>query len=103
MRTDWARLRAVVLESDDWGLCAWSADDAAWRALADTPAFRSTPGRAYGRSTLESAADVRALCEVLLAFRGADGAAPVGRRAARAGGHHAALQLPRRGPERREL
>ena len=61
MRTDWARLRAVVLESDDWGLCAWSADDEAWRALAATPAFRSAPGRAYGRSTLESAADVQAL------------------------------------------
>ena len=77
MRTDWTRLRAVVLESDDWGLCAWSADEAAWRSLADTPAFRSAPGRVYGRSTLESAADVQALCETLLAFRGADGAPPV--------------------------
>ncbi len=104
MRTDWARLRAVVLESDDWGLCAWSADDEAWRALSGTPAFRSAPGRAYGRSTLESAADVRALRETLLAFRGADGAPPVWQantimavpdfeRIAREGWSHAELPL----------
>ena len=113
MRTDWAHLRAVVLESDDWGLCAWSADDAAWRALADTPAFRSAPGRAYGRSTLESAADVQALCETLLEFRGADGAPPVWQantivaapdfgRLAREGWSHADLPLlePPRLPSR---
>lgn len=115
MRTDWARLRAVVLESDDWGLCAWSADEEAWRALAATPAFRSAPGRAYGRSTLESAADVRALCETLLAFRGADGAPPVWQantimavpdfeRIAREGWSHAELPLlePPRVPSRWE-
>jgi hypothetical protein len=67
----------VVLESDDWGLCAWSADDEAHRALAATPAFASPVGRLYGRSTLESAADVRALRETLLGFRGADGSPPV--------------------------
>ena len=77
MRVDWGRLRAVVLESDDWGLCAWSADDEAHRALAATPAFASPAGRIYARSTLESAADVRALRETLLEFRGADGSPPV--------------------------
>jgi hypothetical protein len=74
---DWARLRAVVLESDDWGLCAWVPDDEAWKALERTPAFRSPAGLRYGRSTLESAADVKALAEVLEAHRGADGFAPV--------------------------
>lgn len=77
MRTDWGRLRVVILESDDWGLCAWSADDEARRALAATPAFASPAGLRYGRSTLESAADVRALRETLLGFRGADGGPPV--------------------------
>lgn len=77
MRLDWGRLKAVVLESDDWGLCAWSADDEAHRALAATPAFAGPAGRLYGRSTLESAADVRALRETLLEFRGADGAPPL--------------------------
>jgi hypothetical protein len=76
VRPDWGRLRAVVLQSDDWGLCAWSADDEAHRELAATAAFRSPAGRIYGRSTLESAADLRALRETLLAFRGADGAPP---------------------------
>jgi hypothetical protein len=74
---DWHRLRAVVLESDDWGLCAWSADEQAFRVLSDTPAFRSPAGRRYGGSTLESAADVRGLAETLLEFRGADGYPPV--------------------------
>jgi hypothetical protein len=74
---DWGRLRAVVLQSDDWGLCAWVPDEQAHRVLADTPAWRSTAGRVYGRSTLESAADVQALSELLLEFRGGDGLPPV--------------------------
>jgi hypothetical protein len=74
---DWRRLQAVVLESDDWGLCAWVPDDAAHRALAGTPAFRTPAGRIYGRSTLEHAADVTRLAATLLEFRGRDGQAPV--------------------------
>jgi hypothetical protein len=74
---DWRRLKAVVLESDDWGLCAWVPDDAAHRALADSPAFRTPAGRVYGRSTLEHAADVTRLVATLLEFRGRDGQAPV--------------------------
>jgi hypothetical protein len=74
---DWRRLRAVVLQSDDWGLCAWSPDEQAYRVLGDTPAFRGPAGRRYGASTLESAADVRALAQVLLEFHGADGSPPV--------------------------
>ena len=77
MNLDWRRLKAVVLESDDWGLCAWSADEQALRVLADTPAFRSPSGRRYAGSTLESAADVRALAETLAEFRGGDGFPPV--------------------------
>jgi hypothetical protein len=74
---DWHRLKAVVIESDDWGLCAWSADDQAFRALADTPAFRSPAGRRYGGSTLESAADVNAIAALLGQVRGGDGFPPV--------------------------
>lgn len=77
MNLDWRRLKAVVFESDDWGLCAWSADEQALRVLADTPAFRSQVGRRYAGSTLESAADVRALRETLAGFRGGDGFPPV--------------------------
>jgi len=69
--------RAVVIESDDWGFCAWVPDEAAYRALLATPAFRSPPGRVYGRSTLESANDVNRLAEVLASVRGGDGMPPV--------------------------
>jgi hypothetical protein len=74
---DWHRLKAVVLESDDWGLCAWVPDDRAHRALANQPAFRTGAGLRYGRSTLESAADVAALSQELLRWRGGDGLPPV--------------------------
>jgi hypothetical protein len=73
----WRRLKVVVLESDDWGLCAWSPDEQAYRVLTDTPAFRSPAGRVYGRSTLESAGDVQRLVQTLLEFRGGDGFPPV--------------------------
>jgi hypothetical protein len=74
---DWHRLKAVVFESDDWGLCAWVPDDRAHRALAHLPAFRTDAGLRYGRSTLESADDVRELASVLLGWRGGDGHPPV--------------------------
>jgi hypothetical protein len=74
---EWRRLKAVVFESDDWGLCAWCPDDQAHRVLSDTPAFRAPAGRRYGASTLESAADVRALAQSLMEFRGGDGFPPV--------------------------
>lgn len=77
MNLDWHRLRAVVLESDDWGLCAWVPDDQAHRVLAGQPAFRSEAGQRYGRSTLESATDVERLVSTLLEFRGGDGMPPV--------------------------
>lgn len=77
MNLDWHRLRAVVLESDDWGLCAWVPDDQAHRVLAGQPAFRTAAGRRYGRSTLEHARDVERLASTMLEFRGGDGLPPV--------------------------
>ena len=77
MNLNWHGLRAVVLQSDDWGLCAWSPDEQAFRVLADTPAFRSAAGARYGRSTLESAGDVSQLRQLLLEFRGGDSFPPV--------------------------
>jgi hypothetical protein len=77
MNLEWRRMRAVVFESDDWGFCAWSPDEHAFRVLAGTPSFRTPAGRRYGGSTLESAADVKALVQTLLEFRGGDGFPPV--------------------------
>ncbi|MEO5989105.1 MAG: hypothetical protein ABIU54_12010 [Candidatus Eisenbacteria bacterium] len=77
MNLDWHLLKAVVLESDDWGLAAWSPDEQAHRVLTGTPAFRTAAGRLYGRSTLESAEDVRQLATVLLGVKGRDGLPPV--------------------------
>jgi hypothetical protein len=74
---DWHRLKAVVLESDDWGLCAWVPDEKAFRVLADTPAFRAPAGRRYAGTTLESADDVKRLAATLQDFRGGDGFPPV--------------------------
>jgi len=74
---DWRRLKAVVLESDDWGLCAWVPDDRAHRALANQPAFRTPAGLRYGRSTLETSSDVAELATELLDWRGGDGLPPV--------------------------
>ena len=77
MNVDWRSLRAVVFESDDWGLCAWCPDAATWSALQDAPVFRSPVGRRYGGSTLESAEDVRSLTATLAEVRGRDGFPPV--------------------------
>lgn len=77
MNLEWRRMKAVVFESDDWGFCAWSPDEQAFRVLSDTPSFRTPAGRRYGGSTLESAADVKALATTLMEFSGGDGFPPV--------------------------
>jgi hypothetical protein len=74
---DWKRMKAVVLESDDWGLCAWAPDSQAYRVLSDLPVFRSPIGRRYGGSTLERASDVKRIAGVLSEFRGGDGFPPI--------------------------
>lgn len=74
---DWRAARAVVIESDDWGLCGFLPDGAAagdaersaWRAEVAPPV--------YWDSTLEDSAAVAALAAVLAECRGRDGLAPV--------------------------
>lgn len=74
---DWRAARAVVLESDDWGLCGFLPDSAAagdaersaWRAEVAPPV--------YWDSTLEDSAAVAELAAVLAEFRGRDGLPPV--------------------------
>lgn len=70
-------MKAVVLESDDWGLCAWAPDLQAFRVLSDLPVFRSPVGRRYGGSTLERASDVKRIAGLLAELRGGDGFPPI--------------------------
>lgn len=74
---DWRAARAVVIESDDWGLCGFLPDGAAagdaertaWRAEVTPPV--------YWDSTLEDSAAVAALATLLAEHRGRDGLPPV--------------------------
>ena len=70
---DWSAQRAVVFESDDWGLAGFTPSAAAWEGL-DRSAL--APGRfpqVYWGSTLEDSAQVADLAAVLAGARGRDG------------------------------
>jgi len=70
---DWQRGRAVVLASDDWGLCGFLPDSA---AIAHLDREALAPGQipdAYWHTTLEDSAMVAALGAVLQRHRGRDG------------------------------
>lgn len=70
---DWQLMRAVVIQSDDWGFAGFAPAAEAWRGVErDSLA----PGRfpdTYWDSTLEDAAAVEAMTEILAAARGRDG------------------------------
>ncbi|MFO7610506.1 MAG: hypothetical protein R6X35_15170 [Candidatus Krumholzibacteriia bacterium] len=69
----WSALRAVVFESDDWGLAGFVPAADAWDGL-DREAL--APGRfppVYWGSTLEDSAAVAALAAVLAGAKGRDG------------------------------
>jgi len=69
----WGPVRAVVFESDDWGLAGFIPDAQAWEGIDRTAV---APGRfpeVYWGSTLEDSAGVAALAKVLASVRGRDG------------------------------
>lgn len=75
--TDWRALRAVALESDDWGLAGFVPEADSWDQL-DREALQ--PGRfpaVYWQSTLEDASVVNRLVGILTQHRGRDGIAAV--------------------------
>lgn len=70
---DWNRLRAVAIESDDWGLPGFIPS---LNALEGLDKDELAPGAfppVYWGSTLEDSAGVASLCAVLARYRGADG------------------------------
>lgn len=70
---DWRRLRAIAMESDDWGLAGFVPSVDAWKGLERDSL---SPGRfpeVYWNSTLEDSATVARLAAVLAGGRGRDG------------------------------
>jgi hypothetical protein len=70
---DWTAQRAVVLESDDWGLAGFVPAADAWTGIDQGTL---APGRfpaVYWGSTLEDSAAVARLAQVLQSVRGRDG------------------------------
>ena len=70
---DWTRARAVVFESDDWGLCGFLPDHATLVAFGTAMPQNSRYPPVYGGSTLEDSTAVADLCGVLAAHHGRDG------------------------------
>jgi len=70
---DWRSARAVVFESDDWGLCGFAPDVAALERLDPAVLQVGDTPRAYLYSTLEDSAAVASLAAVLAGGRGRDG------------------------------
>ncbi|MEZ4389321.1 MAG: hypothetical protein R3D98_17375 [Candidatus Krumholzibacteriia bacterium] len=70
---EWARARAVCIESDDWGLCGFLPDSAAITALDRDHLAPGHFPEVYWHSTLEDSAAVSRLCAVLAAHVGRDG------------------------------
>ncbi len=70
---DWRKLRAVALESDDWGLAGFVPSKDVWlghhREDLDPGPFPEV----YWESTLEDSMMVSGLCNIMAAFLGADG------------------------------
>ncbi|MBK7045869.1 MAG: hypothetical protein IPH48_04940 [bacterium] len=69
---NWAQVRAVALESDDWGLAGFVPSDAAWEGLRREDLTPGAFPAVYWRSTLEDSAMVADLAAVLRARRGRD-------------------------------
>ncbi len=74
---NWRSIRAVALESDDWGLAGFVPRADSWQGL-DPEELK--PGRfpaVYWQSTLEDAATIERMVEVLTGHRDRDGIAAV--------------------------
>ena len=70
---DWAGVRAICIESDDWGLCGFLPDVGAISGLNREQLEPGEFPEVYWHSTLEDSAVVAQLCAVLAGHRGRDG------------------------------
>jgi hypothetical protein len=69
----WRSLRAVVIQSDDWGLAGFVPDADAWRGLDPEMLASGSFPEVYWLSTLEDSAMVAAVNTVLSGHLGRDG------------------------------
>jgi hypothetical protein len=72
---DWRRARAVVFESDDWGLCGFVPDREALKGL-DRERLAGRLIESYWETTLEDSTTVAVLSRLLASHRGTDGLPP---------------------------
>lgn len=70
---DWRRMRAVAIESDDWGLQGFVPGAGAWAGVDRAAIAPGSFPEVYWQSTLEDSAAVADLCAVLASHRGRDG------------------------------
>jgi hypothetical protein len=70
---NWSAIRAVALESDDWGLQGFVPDGAGWTGLDRESINPGAFPDVYWSSTLEDSSMVADLCAVVERFRGWDG------------------------------
>ena len=70
---DWRALRAVVVESDDWGLSGFAPAADVWQGLDRNALAPGNFPDVYWNSTLEDSATIKALGRILNSVRGRDG------------------------------
>ncbi|MDI6808028.1 MAG: hypothetical protein QME66_03480 [Candidatus Eisenbacteria bacterium] len=76
-KVNWKKHRAIIFESDDWGMAAWTPDSAAYKRLLPLGVYAGPEGKDYALSTLENARDLDRLFSLLESFKGADGRHPM--------------------------
>lgn len=70
---DWAQLRGVAIESDDWGLAGFVPSKTVWDGLRREDLVPGHFPEVYWESTLEDSLMVSELCRIMGSVVGADG------------------------------
>lgn len=65
----WSQHRAILMQTDDWGMCAWAPNASAYETMHPYE-FMRTP---WSSGTLETPADMERMFSLLERFEGGDG------------------------------
>jgi hypothetical protein len=74
---NWQQVRAVAIESDDWGLAGFTPSESSWRGVDRKSLQTGRFPEVYWNSTLEDSLIVSDLVELMTASRGRDNIAAV--------------------------